>query len=503
MAVTEVSGLMKYKDADGNVYLMLPITTKENVDGMEEIDAHLVDTNNPHGVTAEQIGADPSGAAAQALADSKSYTDDEVAGLRDELGAQADWNQNDSTKSDFINNRPFYETDPEEVVIAEGTIPVSGMLQVPANNVTTLTLGETYTVVFDGTTYSDLTCVSVDGLPAVGSSDFSYTDYPFVFAVQNGTTIGMAGDRSVSHTMKVSGYTTEIVQLDRKYIADHIDAFPGEKVSGKNYTIDGESVTAGVGAEVFNDYEKNIASGGYSHVEGSNNIASGRWSAHAEGYGTKATESYSHSEGLNTTASGSASHAEGYYARATSEASHAEGFGTEASGDYSHAEGDNSFAKGPRSHAEGRGTEASGDNSHAEGWCTKASGENQHVQGKFNIEDADDKYSHIVGNGSGTSSRSNAHTIDWDGTGWFAEGLQVGGAEQDGEGVGYVPAISSAQVGQVVAVKSVDANGKPTGWEAINVSAGGGIGDNDVLITVEDIDTICGATIQMASEVTF
>lgn len=59
MAVTEVSGLMKYKDANGNVYLMLPITTKDNVDGMEEIDAHLVDNNNPHGVTAAQIGAAP------------------------------------------------------------------------------------------------------------------------------------------------------------------------------------------------------------------------------------------------------------------------------------------------------------------------------------------------------------------------------------------------------------------------------------------------------------
>lgn len=44
MAVTEVSGLMKYKDASGNVYLMLPITTKDNVDGIDEIEAQLSET---------------------------------------------------------------------------------------------------------------------------------------------------------------------------------------------------------------------------------------------------------------------------------------------------------------------------------------------------------------------------------------------------------------------------------------------------------------------------
>ena len=36
MAVIEQSGLMKYKDQSGNVYLMLPITNVDNVDGLEE-----------------------------------------------------------------------------------------------------------------------------------------------------------------------------------------------------------------------------------------------------------------------------------------------------------------------------------------------------------------------------------------------------------------------------------------------------------------------------------
>ena len=56
MAVTEKSGFLKYKDAAGNTTLMYPITTKDNVDGMDEIDAHISSTNNPHSVTKAQIG---------------------------------------------------------------------------------------------------------------------------------------------------------------------------------------------------------------------------------------------------------------------------------------------------------------------------------------------------------------------------------------------------------------------------------------------------------------
>lgn len=335
---------------------------------------------------------------------------------------QSDWNQNDSTKLDYIKNRPFYETDPVETLIVNGTIPANGHMTVPVS-MQSLELGRNYTVVFDGVTYDNLICEIVDGLPAIGSSDF-------LFGIQSGTAMGFANDDSVSHTIKVIGYTKSIVPLERKYIAEYIDSFAGEKVEGKSYVINEESVTAAVGAEVFNDYETNIASGRYSHAEGKSNIASGMLS-HAEGYEVEVSGGYSHGEGRNTIASGSESHAEGYHSRAKGEVSHAEGFGTEASGDHSHSEGDNAFAKGYASHAEGRGTEVSGNHSHVEGWCTIASGENQHVQGKFNIEDASNAYAHIVGNGSGKNSRSNAHTIDWDGNAWFAGDVYVGGASQD------------------------------------------------------------------------
>ena len=41
MAVTKHSGLMKFKDKNGDVYAILPITTKNNVDGLEGVHVRL------------------------------------------------------------------------------------------------------------------------------------------------------------------------------------------------------------------------------------------------------------------------------------------------------------------------------------------------------------------------------------------------------------------------------------------------------------------------------
>ena len=138
----------------------------------------------------------------------------------------------------------------------------------------------------------------------------------------------------------------------------------------------------------------------------------------AIGSTTTASGDYSHAEGNNTTASGSYG-------------SHAEGNNTIASGYASHAEGSTTTASGVNSHAEGDYTTASGASSHAEGYGSKASSQFQHVQGKYNIEDKERKYSHIVGNGAGDAKRSNAHTLDWKGNGWYAGKLSQEGTPTD------------------------------------------------------------------------
>lgn len=183
-----------------------------------------------------------------------------------------------------------------------------------------------------------------------------------------------------------------------------------------------------------------IAQGSHTHVEGYKTTAQGMMS-HAEGADTSASAKYSHSEGYKTSANGAASHSEGQETSATGINSHAEGRGTVASGQYSHAEGVECQAIADRSHAEGMTTIASGNSahsegyqteakgtaSHAEGYYTKAYGKQQHVEGKFNIPDAANKYAHIVGNGTADDSRSNAHTLDWEGNAWFKGDVYVGG----------------------------------------------------------------------------
>jgi hypothetical protein len=112
---------------------------------------------------------------------------------------------------------------------------------------------------------------------------------------------------------------------------------------------------------------------------------------------------------------------------ATDEGAFAHGLISHATGIYAHAEGNGSLASGAYSHSEGHGAESRGVFSHAEGKETIAASDYQHVEGKHNIADSNSLYAHILGNGTGYSSRSNAYTIDWDGNGWYAGTVKIGG----------------------------------------------------------------------------
>lgn len=243
-----------------------------------------------------------------------------------------------------------------------------------------------------------------------------------------------------------------------------IDGAPDEPFSGLKYVKDDPSDNGGVieglvalPTDVTLDAgaKTNIASGENSHAEGGflaytgtgenriyhsyETLASGKC-AHAEGGKTSATTDCAHAEGYGTVASGIDSHAEGYYGVSSGTYSHAEGYDTTASGNYgAHAEGHTTTAGGAAAHAEGGGTFA-GDFAHAEGadtrannYCshseglsTLASSDYQHVQGKYNVEDSNSTYAHIVGGGADSSHRANIHTLDWSGNAEFAGKVTAG-----------------------------------------------------------------------------
>lgn len=179
----------------------------------------------------------------------------------------------------------------------------------------------------------------------------------------------------------------------------------------------------------FGRREPNRKIGLYSTAEGSNTEASGSYS-HAEGFRTTASGIFSHAEGNGATASGENSHAEGNHTHASGRSSHAEGYGSVADGYASHAEvkafayGTCSHAEGfetytdidsEASHAEGYRTFAYGNYSHAQNLGTIAMGDSQTVIGKYNIEDSENKYAAIIGNGTADDARSNALAVRWNG----------------------------------------------------------------------------------------
>lgn len=421
--------------------------------------------------------------------------------------AKADWNQNDETAKDYVKNRPFYTTAPVETVLFDVvdmqytgenmyglvySIPceISGFHPVG---------GDTCDAVVNGVTYSGLIWDDYSNLDIHENMRLHYDEYENVFII----TYIPSDINNLNITVKLTTITQTDIQLPEKYISYK----PGKIVTGQTFTIDEEEVVAQEGAEIFNNYENNSATGWYSHAEGNRTIATG-YCSHAEGSSTGASGRSSHAEGSGSKSSGDYSHAEGGNAQASGDYSHAEGVATQASGDSSHAEGSYTMAIGNASHAEGSGfryfsmkvsgdagttiysvtdehgnlfdksmkyalmsctfndgkyrivdvtvdnekithitlnksfnldssvtnntiavvvnTSAIGDYSHAEGYCVVASGDYSHAEGKFNLPDDENKYLHIVGNGSGHNNRSNAHTLDWSGNAWFAGDVYTG-----------------------------------------------------------------------------
>lgn len=146
---------------------------------------------------------------------------------------QSNWNENDETKSDYINNRPFYLTEEKikkrfDKILPETTLEFSEYTNIVDGSVNfELILGETYTVLWNGTVYEDLVCHELNGLPAIGSSDFEYSDCPILIASGEFegnymAYFGTSDTSTTSHTIGIAGTIIERipakVKVDSKYL---------------------------------------------------------------------------------------------------------------------------------------------------------------------------------------------------------------------------------------------------------------------------------------------
>lgn len=211
--------------------------------------------------------------------------------------------------------------------------------------------------------------------------------------------------------------------------------------SAKSYADTGLSAkmnsTNPVGSGTFSfGREDGSTVGQRSIVLGSNAIASGKDTV-AMGRKAKSTGNYAVSIGYNNTVSGDNAISIGVNSTASSGNSIAIGSGNTASDWDAIALGRACTASGGASTTLGMSTTASGYASLSTGYNTEAAGGAQTVLGSLNVVDdapsgdsMKSKHLVIVGNGdldAETQTRSNAHTLDWDGNAWFAGDVYVGG----------------------------------------------------------------------------
>lgn len=379
-------------------------------------------------LSASDVGADVSGSANTALTNAKEYTDTEIAEI-----PQVDWNENDATSKAYVNNRTHWVEWRNEKLVDNVSFTLTDLWGdgTPLAELSTPECFEdqTYFVVYDGTTYeckgvliSSGIVIGNSAVSPLGSGSYGNGEPFWIGTGENGIICGETMDST--HTITITTNCEIIKKIDRKFIPDVNYNLVNGSTEGSLRTLGSavENTEYTIGNYAFAEGSSTEASGNYSHAEGGHTTASG-YLSHAEGESTYATGTSSHAEGGGTVANGNYSHAEGQNTTAKEISSHAEGYHTNANKSYSHAEG--------------YYTNANGLSSHAEGGNTTASCKYSHVEGEYNILDTTGtattrgKYAHIVGNGTSNTKRSNAHTLDWSGNGWYQSSVCVGGTDGD------------------------------------------------------------------------
>lgn len=336
----------------------------------------------------------------------------------------ADWAQNDPTAKDYIKNRICYEEVVEQwQQLTFNNYKYAGLLQ---------TSDVFVTFQIDGVIYEDV------------AGEWEGSSTAMYFKAGNYTiSVGYRSQKidcwPTCSSLLFRDKSTVIHQIDDKFIAiknDNLRNGPkGGSIVAAGHTPNADQVgddSFAIGLNCLASGDRACATGYYttaggdnSHAEGTETKAVGH-SGHAEGNYSEANGNYAHAEGNQSKAIGDSSHAEGQYTNASGRSSHAEGENNHSVGIRAHTEGYQNSAKGVDSHAEGYGSVALGDTSHAEGIGTIAASTGSHVEGTYNVKDDSKTYLHIVGNGTSSSKRSNAHTLDKDGNAWFAGFVYVG-----------------------------------------------------------------------------
>ena len=377
-----------------------------------------------------------------------------------ENGVQSDWNQNDESAADYIKNRICYDLNG---VLVDDTQAVQELEGIAAYmfSCPQLAVEEKYKLQINNDVYEEVEA-KVDTMFGMGAYMGAFVIFIkiiygietreeaaalalqylgvedsgenyLIMPAEEDTILVILETPTDECYLKLEGRALK--QVDYKYIPvlpyvpeeelesriDGLDKYltKSSPVATGSFSIDRKADTT-VGYNSTAIGYNTEASGSNSIALGSNSVATGNESI-SIGKGTASGEN-SRTLGYNTEASGYSACAIGLATKATNKASTAFGWSTEANGE--------------ASTAFGRTTFANGNYSHVLGYKLWADSDYQLVHGKVNIHDRENKYAHIVGNGTDvdTFKASNAYTLDWEGNGWFAGTIKVGGTGQDDVG---------------------------------------------------------------------
>lgn len=340
---------------------------------------------------------------------------------------QANWNQTDPNAKDYIKNRPFgyssYTTLVDEnITIINGRADLQSQLGY-------LIRDEKFILTFDGIEYTGT--VWEDG-DACYRTDFTTSDGVSVSIYDlNGivTSSELDGDHTIKIVVERDGYN----QIKLSDIPESIQR-TADAVGRKG---------TGIGAEEFNVSDGNSiyrASGDYSTARGYYTIAKGDYSTVSGKYNLEDVL-YEDIIDTNITSLKTRNTWYIYYSDVEPQLDVTTGFYDVSN--FSKVKGSYLIGKYPIYIVDERIIYDSKSADHYyfksdDSYSSRSYGSEIHYE--FNnlvyhkIEShVAHKYAHIVGNGSGyfNTERSNAHTLDWNGVGWFAGGVKVGGKHQD------------------------------------------------------------------------
>ena len=399
------------------------------------------------------------------------------------LNSQSDWLVNDETDPAFIQNRPFYsEVQPVAIFDEENAtfrdFMGDGSMYACNSQMEFEEEVDEFTIVWDGVPYvcsykNNPMLGEVFGNEAIfntmsqGQTAFEDTGEPFVLWHDTFLTLST----ETQHSVKVLVDKIVDVPIPSKYLGINIRNGEGE------YSV------------VACNPDTNVASGYGSFAEGCYTTAS-RYGSHAEGWSTTASGDYSHAQGNSTVANREGMNAIGEYnayeeippyTERIYNSTYGAGYDSffmadsytfdETTGQYTLIDYETvsaveigkytmvaNYSKDGTYHQLAKVVEVN-DN----GYPIKTVG---HIANS--TSNTRGEYAHVVGNGT-HSTRSNAHTLDWNGNAWFAGNISLAGnsisLKDTVNGFDYIIQMQNGQLTSFCACTSIEITTLPTKTE--------------------------------------